>query len=43
MHRSLQRQLKRNLRIYAGTEHPHAAQNPQPLDIAKMNRKNVRA
>ena len=23
-----------NLRVYAGPEHPHAAQNPEPLDIA---------
>ena len=38
-----QRQLMRNLRIYKGTEHPHAAQNPTPLDVAKLNRKNVRA
>ena len=39
----LQRQLMRNLRIYKGGEHPHQAQGPVPLDIAKMNRKNVRA
>ena len=39
----LQRQLMRNLKIYKGADHPHAAQNPQPLDVAKMNRKNVRA
>ena len=38
----LQRQLMRNLRVYKGTEHPHAAQNPVPLDVAKLNRKNVR-
>ena len=30
-----------NLRVYPGPEHPHAAQNPEPLDIAKMNRKNI--
>lgn len=23
------------LKVYAGAEHPHAAQNPQPLDISK--------
>lgn len=39
----LQRQLMRNLRIYKGNEHPHGAQNPSVLDVAKMNRKNVRA
>ncbi|RMF09272.1 MAG: 50S ribosomal protein L13 [Alphaproteobacteria bacterium] len=35
------RQLK-NLRIYAGAEHPHGAQNPEPLDVAAMNTKNAR-
>ncbi|MGQ0456773.1 MAG: 50S ribosomal protein L13 [Hyphomicrobium sp.] len=38
----LQRQLMRNLRVYKGGEHPHVAQNPEALDVAKMNRKNVR-
>lgn len=32
-----------NLRIYAGAEHPHAAQNPEVLDIAAMNPKNKRS
>jgi large subunit ribosomal protein L13 len=36
----LGRQQMRNLRIFAGTEHPHAAQNPELLDVAAMNRKN---
>ena len=36
----LGRQQMRNLRIFAGTEHPHVAQDPQPLDVAAMNRKN---
>jgi large subunit ribosomal protein L13 len=31
-----------NLRVYAGAEHPHAAQQPEPLDVAAMNRKNSR-
>jgi large subunit ribosomal protein L13 len=39
----LQRNLMRNLRIYKGPEHPHAAQAPEALDVAKLNRKNVRA
>ena len=39
----LQRKIMGNLKIYAGAEHPHQAQNPEPLDIAKLNRKNVRA
>lgn len=34
-------QLK-NLRIYAGGEHEHEAQQPQVLDVASMNSKNVR-
>jgi large subunit ribosomal protein L13 len=33
----------RNLKIYKGAEHPHAAQTPTPLDVAKLNRKNARA
>jgi len=32
-----------NLRVYKGPEHPHAAQTPEPLDIAAMNRKNARS
>jgi large subunit ribosomal protein L13 len=32
-----------NLRVYKGPEHPHAAQNPEPLNVAVMNRKNVRS
>jgi len=31
-----------NLRVYAGPDHPHAAQNPEKLDVAVMNRKNPR-
>lgn len=34
-------QLK-NLRVYAGSEHPHEAQNPEVLDVASMNSKNKR-
>lgn len=30
------------LKVYAGAEHPHEAQNPAPLDIAGMNPKNKR-
>ncbi|TQL17303.1 LSU ribosomal protein L13P [Zymomonas mobilis] len=36
----LGRQQMRNLRIFAGVEHSHAAQNPEVLDVAAMNRKN---
>jgi large subunit ribosomal protein L13 len=36
----LGRDQMRALRVFAGTEHPHGAQNPEVLDIASMNRKN---
>jgi large subunit ribosomal protein L13 len=29
-----------NLRVYPGPDHPHAAQQPEPLDVGAMNRKN---
>src|SRR6187431_2791147 len=32
-----------NLRVYKGPDHPHQAQNPEVVDIAKMNRKNTRS
>src|SRR6056300_724937 len=38
----LGRQAMRNLHIYAGSSHPHEAQQPVALDIASMNPKNVR-
>jgi len=31
-----------NLRVYPGPDHPHAAQQPEKLDIGAMNRKNLR-
>jgi large subunit ribosomal protein L13 len=39
----LQRQQMKHLHVYAGTEHPHQGQAPQPLDVGAMNRKNRRA
>jgi large subunit ribosomal protein L13 len=39
----LGRQQLRNLRVYAGAEHPHEAQTPEVLDVAAMNRKNKRS
>ncbi len=36
------RQMK-NLRVYAGAEHPHEAQSPEVLDVAAMNSKNKRS
>jgi large subunit ribosomal protein L13 len=38
----LQRQQMKNLYIYAGTEHPHAAQAPKPFDVGALNAKNRR-
>jgi large subunit ribosomal protein L13 len=32
-----------NLRVYPGPDHPHAAQQPEVLDVAAMNRKNTRS
>ena len=32
-----------NLRVYPHAEHPHAAQQPEQIDIAAMNRKNTRS
>ena len=29
------------LKIYSGNEHPHSAQNPKTIDIAKLNSKNL--
>ena len=38
----LSRKLMGNLRVYAGTEHPHEAQEPEAIDVAAMNPKNTR-
>lgn len=38
----LSRQQMTNLRIYAGAEHPHEAQEPIVVDVASMNSKNTR-
>lgn len=38
----LGRQQFRKLKVYAGGEHPHAAQQPKTLDFAAMNPKNKR-
>jgi large subunit ribosomal protein L13 len=38
----LSRRQMKNLRIFAGNEHTHEAQNPEPLDVAAMNDKNTR-
>jgi large subunit ribosomal protein L13 len=39
----LGRQIMKNLRVFAGPDHPHQAQQPAPLDVGAMNPKNVRA
>ncbi|MDO8105694.1 50S ribosomal protein L13 [Isoptericola sp. b441] len=33
---SLARQQLRKLKVYAGAEHPHAAQQPQPFEISQV-------
>lgn len=37
----LARAAIKKLHVYAGPDHPHASQQPQPLDIAAMNNKNA--
>ena len=39
----LGRQQMTKLKVYAGENHPHAAQNPEVLDIAAKNPKNKRS
>ena len=39
----LARQQLKNLKVYAGPEHPHKAQSPVPLDVAAVNSKNARS
>ena len=29
------------LKIYAGSDHPHNAQNPQIIELSKLNKKNI--
>ena len=36
----LGRDVMRKLHVYKGSEHPHRAQSPEPLDIAQLNSKN---
>jgi large subunit ribosomal protein L13 len=40
---NLGRQQMKNLRVYAGSEHPHEAQQPEVLDLQAMNPKNKRS
>ncbi|MBQ8465159.1 MAG: 50S ribosomal protein L13 [Alphaproteobacteria bacterium] len=39
----LGRQQMTKLKVYAGSEHPHTAQNPEVFDIAAKNEKNKRS
>ncbi len=39
----LGRQQLKNLRVYAGAEHPHESQQPEVLDLAARNPKNKRS
>jgi large subunit ribosomal protein L13 len=38
----LQRAQMKHLYVYAGPEHKHAGQQPKPLDVGALNRKNKR-
>ena len=39
----LSRQIMTNLRVYAGSDHPHEAQSPEVLDVKSLNKKNTRS
>ena len=39
----LARKQLKSLKVYAGPEHPHEAQNPVKLDVAALNPKNSRS
>jgi large subunit ribosomal protein L13 len=39
----LGRDQMRKLHVYAGSDHPHEAQQPEVLDVAAMNSKNKRS
>ena len=38
----LGKQMFTKLKVYRGDKHPHEAQQPEPLDVKALNRKNVR-
>ena len=38
----LSRKQMTNLKVYAGTNHPHEAQNPEIFDVKALNKKNSR-
>ena len=37
------KQQMSNLRVYAGEQHPHEAQQPEVLDVKALNPKNTRS
>lgn len=37
----LTRQQLKNLKVYAGSDHPHEAQQPEALNVGTLNRKNT--
>jgi len=39
----LARKQLKNLKVYAGSEHPHEAQSPVTLDVAALSPKNARS
>ena len=39
----LSRKLLTHLKVYAGTEHPHEAQQPTLIDLGAINKKNKRS
>lgn len=39
----LGRKIFKNMKVYAGAEHPHEAQKPEVIDFASLNEKNKRA
>ena len=40
-HNPLGRRLVRKLKVYAGADHPHAAQGPKPLPIRGADRRGI--
>ena len=39
----LTRRQMTHLKVYAGTEHPHEAQQPETVDLRALNPKNTRS
>ena len=38
---SLAKKQLTKLKIYSGEDHPHSAQNPESVDVLKLNKKNI--